>query len=93
MKYDAFARSPERSRSASPAASAGVGAARAGKSAEERQRERVEVLRALADNGYDHVQVQGSAQLVAGVQEADVRAFFDGFVVDKVRWVFFVSLL
>ncbi len=85
MKYDAFAGSPEgagRSRSRSPAA-AGAGN-RAGKTAEERQRERIEVLRALAENGFDHVQVQGSAHLVASVQEADVRAFFDGFVVDKV---------
>ncbi len=55
------------------------------KSAADREKERLEVTRELARNGHDHLRVQGSVQLVASVTDEDVRDFFQGFDVDKVR--------
>ena len=55
------------------------------KSAEEREKERQELLRELSTNGYEHVQILGGVRLIQSVRDEDVRAFFEGFDVDKVR--------
>ena len=55
------------------------------KSAEEREKERQELLRELSTNGYEHVQILGAVRLIQSVRDEDVRAFFEGFDVDKVR--------
>ena len=54
------------------------------KSAEEREKERQELLRELSTNGYEHVQILGGVRLIQSVRDEDVRAFFEGFDVDKV---------
>lgn len=43
------------------------------------------VLEELARNGYDHVKIEGGAQLGTAVREEDVKDLFNGFQVDKVR--------
>jgi histone-lysine N-methyltransferase SETD1 len=55
------------------------------KSTEEREKERQELLRELSTNGYEHVQILGGVLLIQSVRDEDVRAFFEGFDVDKVR--------
>lgn len=62
------------------------------KSAADREKERLEVTKELARNGHDHLRVQGSVQLVATVSVEDVRDFFQGFDVDKVRSLDFHKL-
>lgn len=60
----------------------GAGYGRDGK-----QREREGVLEELAKNGFDHVRIEGYGGLLGGlVGDEDVRQFFDGFKVDKVRF-------
>jgi hypothetical protein len=45
------------------------------------------VLEELARNGMDHVKIDSRSQHVSGVREEDVREFFEGFQVDKVRFL------
>ena len=55
----------------------------ADKSAADREKERQEVVRQLAENGHEHVKIHGHGGL-ASVLEEDVREFLRGFEVDKV---------
>jgi len=73
------------SRSPSPGPGMRKTVPHAHKSAADREKERLEVTRELARSGHDHLRVQGSVQLVATVTDEDVRDFFQGFEVDKVR--------
>ncbi|KAF8958959.1 hypothetical protein BDZ97DRAFT_1761764 [Flammula alnicola] len=85
VKYGAYQASPMNiSRSPSPSAVRNPAMNLGPKSAADREKERQEVVRELAQNGQDHVKVQGGVQLVASVKDDDVRAFFDGFVIDKI---------
>jgi len=79
------------SRSPSPGPGMRKTVPRAHKSAADREKERLEVTRELARNGHDHLRVQGSVQLVATVTDEDVREFFQGFEVDKVRLLGFYN--
>ncbi|KAJ3504612.1 hypothetical protein NLJ89_g7849 [Agrocybe chaxingu] len=84
-KYAAYKASPMNiSRSPSPSSDRKPMAAAQHKSAADREKERLGVTQALAKNGHEHVKVQGSAQLVASVSDDAVKAFFEGFAVDKV---------
>jgi hypothetical protein len=51
-----------------------------------KQKEHENVVAELAQNAMDHVKIDGGgANLGGAVREEDVRKFFDGFKVDKVR--------
>jgi len=50
------------------------------------QRQRELVVEELSKNGFDHVRIEGhGGQLGGAVQDEDMRLFFEGFKVDKVR--------
>jgi histone-lysine N-methyltransferase SETD1 len=61
------------------------------KSVADREKDHQEVVRELVENGHDHVMIPGGVQWMATVKDEDVKVFFEGFDVDKVR-VFFFSL-
>ncbi|KAF8153235.1 hypothetical protein B0H34DRAFT_663177 [Crassisporium funariophilum] len=86
VKYGAYKASPmNASRSPSPSIAAHKPGMNQGpKSVADREKAHQEVVRELAQNGHDHVKVQGGVQLVASVKDEDVRNFFEGFNPDKV---------
>jgi len=54
------------------------------------QRQRELVVEELSKNGFDHVRIDGhGGQLGGAVREEDMRQFFEGFKVDKVRDMLF----
>lgn len=58
-----------------------------------RQKEHEAVVEELAKNGFDYVTIDShGAQLSGAVSEDDVKQFFDGFKVDKVRLISFARL-
>jgi histone-lysine N-methyltransferase SETD1 len=85
-KYGGYQASPMSiSRSPSPAAVRNPALAAAStKSAADKEKDHQEVVRLLAENGHDHVKIQGSAQLIMTVTDAQIRQFFYGFDVEKV---------
>lgn len=75
-----------RSPSPSPILRSGMGGTRGKAGKRESEKDHEDVIAELAKNGMDHVTIDGGVQLRGGsVREEDVRAFFDGFAVDKVR--------
>ncbi|PPQ92507.1 hypothetical protein CVT25_010340 [Psilocybe cyanescens] len=93
VKFSSYQASPMNlSRSPSPSSggarhahAAGTGAAAAAnpKSAADKEKQRQEVVRELAENGFDHVKMQGSVQLFASVSDETVKDFFSMFPVAK----------
>ena len=60
------------------------------KSVADREKDHQEVVRELVENGHDHVMIPGGVQWMATVKDEDVKVFFEGFDVDKVRDFFFL---